>query len=69
MNKWYKLIVKKPEYNEPVLCFLNNGQQITLALDEDSKEWTTYDEERFIDARVIAWKKLESREEIMKQFV
>jgi hypothetical protein len=69
MYIWCKLTVKKPEYNEPVLCFLDNGQQITLALDEDSQEWATYDEEKFIDAHVIAWKKLESREEIVKQLV
>ncbi len=69
MNKWRRLAVDKPEYNEAILCFLSNGQQITLALDEDSQEWTTYDEEKFIDAQVLAWKKLDTKEEIEKQIV
>jgi len=57
----------KPEYNESVLCLLSNGQQSTLALDEDGCTWALYNEEELEDARVIAWRELESREEIEKQ--
>lgn len=67
MSKWSNFPDNKPKYNEPVLCLLNNGQQIVLALDEMSQEWFTYDEEKLLDAHVIGWKELESRSEIEKQ--
>jgi selenocysteine lyase/cysteine desulfurase len=46
---------------------LNNGQQIVLALDEGDQIWVTYDEHELVGANVVAWKELESREEIEKQ--
>lgn len=46
--------------------FFYNGQQIVLALDENGQDWGTYDEECLSDTFVIAWKVLESREEIEK---
>lgn len=67
MNTWSRFPKVKPDYNEPVLCLLNNGQQIVLALDEDNQMWVVYDEYELEDARVIAWRELESREEIEKQ--
>lgn len=67
MKTWSRFPKAKPYYNEPVLCLLNNGQQIVLALDEDNQMWVMYDEYELEDARVIAWRELESREEIEKQ--
>lgn len=69
MNKWYKIADKNPDFNEPVLCFLDNGQQIILAIDEESHNWLTYDEEILLDAYVIAWKELETKDAIERQLV
>ena len=67
MIRWNRFPEVKPEYNETVLCLLSNGQQVTLSLDEDNQMWIMYNEEELEDARVIAWRELESREEIEKQ--
>jgi hypothetical protein len=47
--------------------FFYNGQQIVLALDENSQDWVTYDEKCLLDTFVIVWKVLESRKELEKQ--
>lgn len=50
MNKWHKISSMYPDYNEPVLCLLNNGKQIVLAPDECSKNWIVHNEEKSEDA-------------------
>lgn len=67
MKKWNELSRKKPDNNEPVLCLLHNGQQVTLAFDEENYEWAFYDDNKLVDAQVVAWIALESREEILNQ--
>lgn len=69
MNKWNKFSEIKPGYDEPVLCFLSNGQQVTLALNEDNQTWSMYNHDVLEDAHVILWKDLESREEIERILV
>jgi hypothetical protein len=64
---WNELSKRKPGGHEPVLCLLDNGQQVTLAFDEDNNEWAFYDENSLKDANVVAWRKLESIEEIKDQ--
>ena len=64
MNKWVRLSKSTLVYDEPLLCLLNNGQQIILAFDKSKCEWVMYDEQTLEDAYVVAWKGLESKEEI-----
>lgn len=67
MSNWNIFTKKRPDHYEPVLCFLNNGQQIILALDEDNQTWAMYNGDELEDAHVVAWQELEAREEIEKQ--
>lgn len=68
MNKWNRYPEVRPG-DDTVLCLLSNGQQVTLALDEDNQTWALYNEDVLEDAHVIAWCELELREEIERQIV
>jgi hypothetical protein len=67
MNIWHKFPNEPPDCDEPVLCLLNNGQQVTLALDESKGEWSLYEDRMLEDAIVIGWRELESKEKIEEQ--
>lgn len=68
MNKWNRYPDTTPG-DETVLCLLSNGQQVTLVLDDDNKEWVMYNEDVLEDAHVIAWRNLETKVEIEKQLL
>jgi len=57
---------EKPEFYKPVLCLLENNEQVTAALDENGTDWIGYNS-MVIQERVVGWKKLEEFEELMIQ--
>lgn len=67
MQTWYLFNNEPPICGETVLCLLNNGQQVTLAFDQNNEEWFLYEGERLEEAIVIAWTELETKEKIEEQ--